>query len=62
MSTYFLISQLTVLCTAMGFGYIMDKIMVWKMVLLFHTLMIVAIVVFVSYTPTQDGIYNATEH
>ena len=46
----------------MGFGYIIDKIKVWKIVLLFHIFMMMAIVVFVSYTPTEDGVFNATVH
>ena len=62
LSVYFLISQLSVLIPAIGFGLIMDYIKVWKLVFLFHCLSLVSLVLFVIYTPTQEQVYNTLVH
>ena len=45
----------------MVIGFFMDKITVWKAMFIVHILIVVAIVIFVSYTPTQDAIYSPTD-
>ena len=50
------------LIPALGFGYIMDHVKVWKLVFLFHILSLASIVIFVIYTPTEKHIYNTQVH
>lgn len=58
LSIYFLIAQVSCLIPALGFGYLMDVLKVWKMILMFHVLNIVCIALFAAYTPDEKHIYN----
>ena len=62
LSIWFIIAQGVVICSVIFIGYITDKVKVWKMVLLFHVLLCIAITLFICYAPNETNIYSSNNH
>ena len=58
LSLYFLISNIAVIMPALLFGYLSDRIKVWKMVFGFHLFIFGSLVLFAYYIPNKEGIYT----
>ena len=60
LSLYYLISHIIVLSSAFFVGYILDKVMVWKILFAFQILLTISVAVFTIAIPLGDGIYSAS--
>ena len=61
-SLYFLISYLIVLFPSLLLGYILDRVKNWKVLVLFQSLLLAFLTLFVVFTPYDDHIYSVDNH
>ena len=59
MSIIFVVSHLVVLIPVVLFGLYIDKLKVWKLVLIMHIMLLILLIIFVSKVPTEDHIYTS---
>ena len=58
LSVIFVISNFCVLTISLLFGVYIDRLKLWKLVLVMHLIMLACLIIFVSKVPSEDHIYS----